>query len=365
MSIKRFYFASLGALSLTLLAFCTISAVAKPPVRLWSVDLGADSDFRKRLNVQEVLLNRPSINFLSNSTIICDFYDGETIGFNPSLTLHGYHVLEVNASTGRFERKLSFESADDNSRALPVADGGFVVLAGGSLKKYNSEFEPRESYPTPIESINQRPDLWRVDVAPGASEILLYHHGVGEQGELTWLRTIDLSIMDSVLAKPVGGIHASDRAGIFSGVGNRLLISKDKTSVLCKLCNAYFLTDDLILIDRGKEYSIESITGEKRWHGRLGIGGEDFSRAANATRFAYVTGHYAGSGFPRQTHSELITGKIIVLDWSTNKRVTEIDFNEPSGNPSAGMTQSALALSADGKYLAVLLHHTLSLYRLP
>jgi hypothetical protein len=77
-----------------------------------------------------------------------------------------------------------------------------------------------------------------------------------------------------------------------------------------------------------------------------------------------VTGHYVGSGSPVQTNFESITGKIMVLDWNMNKPVAEIEVNEPAGNPSAGLTQMALALSPNGKYLAVLLHHTLSLYRL-
>lgn len=144
--------------------------------------------------------------------------------------------------------------------------------------------------------------------------------------------------------------------------------------MLCKLCNAYFLANDLIFVDRSfvatgivrrGTYSIETVSGEKRASGRLDYGAGDFTRAANTPRLAYLSGHYQGSGFPIQTHFNSLTGKFTVLDWNTNKRVAEIEVSEPAGNPSAGLIQSALALSPDGKYLLVLLHHTLTCYRLP
>ncbi|MGD0628888.1 MAG: hypothetical protein ABR987_06020, partial [Terracidiphilus sp.] len=46
---------------------------------------------------------------------------------------------------------------------------------------------------------------------------------------------------------------------------------------------------------------------------------------------------------------------LVGLSGSTNERTT---------NPSAGLSQMALALSPNGEFLAVLLHHTLSFYRL-
>jgi DNA-binding beta-propeller fold protein YncE len=78
-----------------------------------------------------------------------------------------------------------------------------------------------------------------------------------------------------------------------------------------------------------------------------------------------MTGHFKGHGLLYKTNFDSLTGRIVVLDWGANKEVAQLKLDEPAGNPSDGLSQSALALSPDGKYLAVLLHHTLTCYRLP
>jgi hypothetical protein len=335
--------------------------------KVWSVDLAKDTDFDKRLRVLEVSLDAPSINFLSNSQIICDFYDGESGGYNLSMPPSGYHVLEIDANNGAFGRKLDFQPVDDHSRALPTDDGGFVVFTGRELKKFNNEFAPGVSYITPREQVGDVLDRWLVDVAPGLQTILLYYHRPGDQqGRWTWLRAEGLNIIKSLQASPpTAMIQASDTEAIFGGIGNQQLLSAGKATVICVRCNAYFLADDLLFVDEEKSYTIETTAGENRRKGNLGIGGEKLARAAHAPRFAYATGGIVGWGFPIQTHFNKIAGKIRVWDWTTNKVIAEIDVNEPVGNPSAGLAQMGLALSPDGKSLAVLLHHTLSLYRLP
>lgn len=191
-----------------------------------------------------------------------------------------------------------------------------------------------------------------------------------------WLRSTDLSLLSSL---PSSGFDLNMNASSNSVTtyrDERLDVVSKSGSVLfsCRSCIPHFLTDDLLFVDRGfvdtgidrqGTYSIETLSGEKRASGRLDHGAADFTRAANASRLAYLSGHFRGSGFPVQTHFNSLGGKITVLDWSANKRVAEIEINEPAGDPSAGLTQSALALSPDGKYLLVLLHHTLTCYRLP
>jgi hypothetical protein len=356
------YAATVLALVLT---FRSHAVFAQSPMKLWSIDLATDKDFHKRTGVPEVSLNPPSVNFLNEAQILCDFYDEEKIGFNPSLTPRGYHVLEINAQSGAFGRKLDFQSLDDRSRALPVADGGFVVLAGAELKKFSSTFIPGPSYPTPIESLNHQPDIWLIDVAPSGRSLLLYHRRASEnEGTGTRIRTTDLTTINSSQVPFSRVIRASDDAGIFGTIDSELISAKE-TRVLCNQCNAYFLTDNLVFLGGERTYSIEAIAGGKRASGSLNLEAMDFNRSAQTTRFAYSTGHYIGSGFPIQTKVDTITGKIMVLDWGNNKTIAEIDINEPAGNPSDGLNQSALAISPHGKYLAVLLHHTLSLYRRP
>ena len=160
-------------------------------------------------------------------------------------------------------------------------------------------------------------------------------------------------------------MRASDTEAIIADSDGEKLFSAGKTTMLCTQCVADFLTNDVLFIARSNSYSIETLSGKSLGTGTLDAGAINVSRAAHASRFAYVTGHYVGTGFPVQAHFDSITGKVLVVDYSTIKPMAEIEINEPAGNPSAGLTQIAVALSPSGKFLAVLAHQNLSLYELP
>jgi hypothetical protein len=355
-----------AAVLFLLLAFRPHSTSAQSPTKLWSIDLASDKDFHKRLGIEEVLLDPPTIDFLNDAHLICGFYSGAKIGTGEESVSTGYHILEISALHGSLEQKMEFNAFENGYRALPASDGGFAVFADDKLQKFSDHFESGPVYPTPRVQTGEYFDRWRVDVSPTGQTILLYAHQAGDDAaKWTWLRATDLSVIKAIQGPRTAAMKASDIAGIFTGIDDESLLADRKTTVLCSRCRAHFLTDDLLFLDKGNSYSIEAVTGKELGTGGLDVQALNLSHAAHATRFAYVTGHYVGGGSPLQTHFESITGKIMVLDWSSNKPISEIDVNEPAGNPSAGFTQMALALSPDGKYLAVLLHHTLSLYRLP
>jgi hypothetical protein len=333
-------------------ALCGTSALSQPPAKVWTVDLSADKDFRNRLSIAEVSLSPPHVSFISGSKIICDFYSEEEVGFYPSLRDQRFHVLEVDAQTGELGNKIDFPSMDDHAASFPAADGGFVVLAGEELRKFSSSFVPGASYPTPLSKVNQPPDVWSLDSAPGENEVLLYHRYEKTSAEFLWLRTGDLSI----IRKSPTDVHLVVRA-------SNIVAITEKTK--CNKCVSYFLSDDMLLLDKGSRYSIETIHGEKRGSGGLDSGIDDFARSNHSQRVAYMTGHFKGHGLLYKTNFDSLTGRIVVLDWGANKEVAQLKLDEPAGNPSDGLSQSALALSPDGKYLAVLLHHTLTCYRLP
>jgi hypothetical protein len=248
------------------------SISAQSPTKLLSVDLSKDKDFRARLSFQEVMLYPPSVNFLSDSQIICDFYSIDKDGTNETRTATGYHVLEIDAHTGVLGRKLDFKALENNYRALPVADGGFVVFANDQLKKFTNEFVPGSSYATPRVQAGEYFDRWLVDVAPGGHTVLLYSHRPGEtQGRWTWLRTTDLTTVTSVQAPTARIIRASDAGGIFDGVDDRELLFGGKTTVLCTRCNAHFLTDDLLFFDKQQSYAIQTAAGKEQGAGKLDI----------------------------------------------------------------------------------------------
>jgi hypothetical protein len=342
-----------------LLLICSLHVRAQRPTLLWSADLAQDADFQKRLSVSEVLLTPPAVAFLNDEQVICSFYDDEKVGFDLSLTRNRFHVLEIDAHTGAFGRKLDFPSVDDRANAQPLANGSFVVLAGDKLQEFHKDFSPAFSYPTPIAGTNQRRDSWLMDVTPGGNQIALYHH-LGAEGrqDLTWLRSGDLAPDRPIAAE----------GGFLLTASNNTYIVDSMDQEPCTGCLAWYLTDDLLFVDRPthfadhRAYAIQTGSGKRIASGSLEGGGADVSRSMNSTRVAFL--HGGGSLFSL-TFQPPVAATVTVLDWTTKKRVVEIYLSQPATNPSAGFSQSALALSPDGRYLLVLLHHTLTCYELP
>lgn len=242
------------------------SPLAPPPTLLWSIDLSRDPDFHKRIAANEVLLTPPTLDFLNQNELICSFYGGSWGDPGKYSPLNGYNVLEISPRDGAIGRKLAFNAFDNNNRTFLVTQGGFVVLAGDKLTKFNDRFE-------------RLPSLPMADV------------------------------------------------------------------------------------QNSKNY--ETVEEQRQLTGKLDAGSLHFSRSTQSPRIAFVTGHYLSHGFLYKTNAYGIIGRITVLDRKTNNIITEIDWTEPITNPSAGLNQMALALSPDGKYLAVILHYTLNFYRLP
>jgi hypothetical protein len=346
-----------------MLLFSRGSLHAQSPQQLWSIDLGQDKYFHQRIGTFEALINPPSISFLSDSQLICDFYDGARQGENVALPIAGYHVLEIDARRGKIGRELNFQPTYNFARTLPVDDGGFVVSTGNELLRFSNDFVPGVKHSESGWGTN---DWLRVDESPSLQTILVYGKAPEDaHGGFTWLRAKDLSVITSVESPRLHWISASDSGAIFDSIANRELLSAARRDEVCKGCNAYFLSDDLIFVDNGTSYKIQTLDGVQRATGKLNVQALALARAAQVPRVVYVTGGYRGRGFPIQSHFDRLTGSLVVLDWNTNKRIAEIKVNEPVKDYSPGFTQSALALSPDGKYLAFLFGQSLTLYRLP
>jgi hypothetical protein len=181
----------------------------------------------------------------------------------------------------------------------------------------------------------------------------------------TWIRTNDFRVIRNIPGPPTLLIRASEDAAIFNDASDEELFSESNKSSICEHCDAHFLTDGLLFLDKRKSYSIQTTGGKQLTTGRLKMDAKDLAIAASATRLAYITGGYVGWGFPIATHYDNIVASIVVRDWTTNEVIAQIPLEEAVTNPSDGLNQTALALSPDGQRLAVLVHHVLTLYRLP
>ena len=248
--------------------FCASARSEHSPQKLWSVDLGTNKDFHNRLDVFEGAVKPPSIDFLSNSQIICGFYDGERRNVNsPPLPRPGYYVLAINAQNGLFGQELDFHPAEDDARTLPIYGGGFVVSTGRELSEFSNEFVPGIKYREPSGDIDA---YLRVDVSPSLQTILVYDKTPEDpQAGWNWLRTKDFSVVTSFQGPRARTIQeafqeASNTSAIIDGIGNRKLLSMGKIEEICTWCNAYFITDNLLFIDKNTSYYLQTIEGKQQ-----------------------------------------------------------------------------------------------------
>jgi hypothetical protein len=350
-------------------------------VKLWSVDLSKDQDFQRRGQASEAFLKPPTLDFLNADQIIVAFDDNAMSIPSPEMTPFGFHVLEVDAISGRLGKKLSFNVVVNTSQAEATGDGNFLVLAGEELKKFSHSFSEVAFLPTPLRLhgqpteqrtggqiyLNPRYETWHMDVAPGGRELVLVHVKNPREMEVSWLRTSDFTTIATVEREPSNqeGMSAGNQAvWLFPYGPAKLLSSTGQESSICDLClRGYFLTDNLMFLDERDKYEIKTISGEARASGKLRVEAFSFYRAAVAPRFAYATGHYRGSGFPLRTHFAAHM-EVKVFDWSTMKQVGAVTFDEPEKPVSSGFKQSAIALSPDGRRLLVLTGSMLNLYKL-
>ena len=326
---------------------------SQSPAKLWSIDLDSDSDYRSRPTMGKGNAAPPSISFLNDSQLICDFLDDSDSGYDPGNSRKRHHVLEIGVSDGKFGQKLNFQAVDTFSTSVATSDGGFIVLTDGKATKYNASFEVETSWTEVPARPDSRPSIWRMNLAPGGKVVLLYHRFDGDRkAEFFWLNTHDLKVLKS---------EATDW---------HLLIDASSKSAFTEKTPGprgarYFLTDELFFFAGDGKYVIESLDGAVHAKGKLAGLTMDFTRSLNSPRVAFFDGHSPYAGIENYGRTPSFTANVRVIDWYTNTKVAELSLEEGPTNPSDGWKQSALALSPDGKYLAVLRLHTLTCYRLP
>ena len=80
MDFRRWKFVVIGAGSIAIFLVVAESRYKQnppTPQRLWSIELSADPEFRKRMGIQEVVLYPPSLEFIEEDRLICSFYSHE------------------------------------------------------------------------------------------------------------------------------------------------------------------------------------------------------------------------------------------------------------------------------------------------
>ena len=101
----------------------TQSLVSQSVTKIWSVDLSHEEDFRRRVRASEVNLRSPTIDFLKQDQIIVAFDDDVLPIPDSDMPRAAFHVLEVEATSGRIGRKISSEALASGSKMAVTGDG--------------------------------------------------------------------------------------------------------------------------------------------------------------------------------------------------------------------------------------------------
>ncbi len=360
----------LGVLALLLFATWFVLQVRYKPkssghalVKVWESDLGLNASYNKRLAASEVDLYPPAINFLDDSTIICGFYSGQLFVPGEEPKDSTYHVVGIDAVKGAISQEITVNAVSQSAKALPINGDRFVVFDGAHLQLFGNNFAPIPGYSDPTARVKFEPLRAKIDVTPNQERIVLFYGSNDGGFNAQWLSANDFaeaSRLTGVLSFFVGA--SGDALLGYERNGGLVILHSDRTSrTSCANCGGEFINDKLLFVHDNTRYHIETIDGKMLVSGRLDLTAGNFTRSLFAPRIAYVTGAYTSS----TSQYTGISGDVVVFDWNTEQMVSELKWEEPITNPSAGLNQMSLALSPDGKLLAVLLHHTLTLYRLP
>lgn len=351
---------------------------------LWAVDLSANQDFLRRSHASILLLHPPALDFLDNDRILLSFDDDSASVPTPTnlaVRPFGFHVLEINAGNGSTGNELSFPVVRDTSRAAAIAEGGFFVIAGQMLKKFDSRFQEAMSLPAPLGKViagqnGSAPgdpsawsmERWEMDVTPGGNELLLAHLVNSREMHVSWLLSRNLHEVASTTLLPGKSISAAHEK-LFQIREQPLVALADGHVVpICPNCRPVskggFLTDDLLFLAERDHYKLMSTSGALVSSGKLKVGVSSFCRSRASNRFAFTTGYYQGLGFPLESDFSLRM-TVRVVDWKSGKEVSSVSIAERAKPASSGGSLSAIALSPDGARLLVLQGSLLSCYALP
>jgi hypothetical protein len=290
---------------------------------------------------------------------VCDFFEIPLVPSGQAPVGQVFHVLEFNAADGSMQHELSFSVSTDHARALPVIGNKIVVFDGTHLQLFDAELKPLSGRSNTITSAEVDPFRLKVDVTPNHDAVVLLYSARDGGFVAKWLRGDDFKEFRSVQARLSSALSISDDAILGHNVSELIAIQANGAiRSLCSSCDGHFINDGLLFISDDTTYHIESSDGTIHAKGNLDLQARKFTTSLLSPLIAYSTGKYIFG------LSNRITREIVVLNSMTNQIVSEINMEEQIGNPSAGGNQMSLALSPDGKLLGVLLHHTLTVYRL-
>ncbi len=281
------------------------------------------------------------------------------------------------------KRQWFNDSYDTEGRVMEVHTG-FLVHASGKLELYSPDLRLVKSYDLGTDDSGPT-GMWSVTVAPGGDTIhvqpsaqtnqvrhgsVSYFTGAGE-AEGSWLRSDSFGKIGTQVY--FGGIHSSSNDAIVTKMAHCLDLQRIGESSRHLACSTpaaaglpMFLNDREILSVHNTGFSVLSTQGTEVWaagepdsgiHRALSV--ESHKRSMDGSRFAIsITAYKKKVEFDGVSIARSPLDTIVVYDETCRHPVFSVTTPQ-------GPSDSAFALSPDGRTLAVLAGPTVNTYKLP
>jgi hypothetical protein len=347
------------------------SLAAQTAKLLWSLDLSNDPDFQKRPPVAWRALVSLDLNFVDNQTLALAFDNASDPYAESQSAANDFVIATIGVNQGKFEKRLRISARVGKSRSVSASDSTLITLIGNSISKLSADLskltEAKLGCLQDQASSNQETDDHichleniGIDVTPGELQVSIRQKSSDAAVKWIWMKPEDLSITRVWPGRWSEGYAAGNSAVILEqGRGVPSLATNDDSHPLCERCwHGYFVTDTVFLLDYGGSFQIIDSRGSKLAEGKLESPIDSLGRSRVASRFAYVT--TAGSLFSHSNHSH-----VHIFDWKAMKEIGGWEYTSRSQERDLGGTQTRIAISPDGRSVALLVNKTLLYYSIP
>jgi len=359
-------------------------------------------------------LPRPQLAFLDANTLAVSFCDGSW-GDYPVNTPRGFFHFrsffidtQNHALTGP---TLSWPTPDDDSVLLPLADGGFIVLAGGQLVHYSSDFQMQKQAPVPADPENEGEEFetlngrvnqiadWKAEEDPGEKVVTLTHYVWQKGTTYFWidpesLRTLGVTsnnadkrryavalsrtptphVVGSFSPERMrhGAILPASEAVIYNAWGQPMIAYEDGSWQ--RFCSAFqvaswatFASEDKFFVSYGRNRKVRNALVNSDCRVLLDLpgiyNGEVDATSLSGNRIAISERRLGGMSLFTSAISATLTIRLWDLSLDPPREIQKLTFSQKkTGTVVRGMDDFAVAISPNGKLLAVLVGSTLMLY---
>lgn len=388
------------------------------PKPVWTFDLQASPEYAARMERMRKTfgprLPRPQLAFLNANTLAVSFCDGSWQDYPVNSPRGFFHFRTFFIDTKNHTLTgptLSWPTPDDDSVLLPLAEGGFFVLAGKQLVRYSADFKVQKQGQVPPDPMNPAEQEfepyrdvvvnkiadWKAKEDPDEKVVTLTHYVWRKGTTYFWIDPESLRVLGVTNNKgdkrrfavelsktPTPGVVGSfspekmrhgailpaSEAVIYNGWGQPMIAYEDGSWQ--RFCSAFqvssratFAGEDKFFVGYARNRKVRNALVNSDCRVLLDLpgiyNGEVDATSLFGNRVAISERRLGGTSFfSRAMGVEL---SIRVWDLDPAGEILKLTLSQTeTGAVVRGMDDFGMAISPDGKLLAVVVDSTLMLY---